>query len=60
MLFIRIVLRSLLIGYGTQKLFGWFSGGGIDGTATDFAKLPFLGPRASAVLAALGEAGGAC
>jgi putative oxidoreductase len=58
MLFLRVVLGGLLIGHGTQKLFGWFGGGGIDGTAGMFEKLRFREPRGSAVLAGLGEAGG--
>jgi putative oxidoreductase len=58
MLFIRIALGALLIGHGTQKLFGWFGGGGLDGTAANFAKLRFRGARGSAILAGLGEAGG--
>ena len=28
----RIVLGVLMAGHGAQKLFGWFGGGGIQGT----------------------------
>jgi len=29
LLLIRVVLGLLLVGHGTQKLFGWFGGGGL-------------------------------
>jgi putative oxidoreductase len=32
LLILRIVFGLLFIGHGTQKLFGWFGGGGIQGT----------------------------
>ena len=34
--FLRATLGSLFVGHGTQKLFGWFGGHGIDGTAGFF------------------------
>jgi putative oxidoreductase len=58
LLFLRIVFGALLIGHGTQKLFGWFGGGGVRGTAQHFGSLRFKEPEAHAVLAGLGEAGG--
>ena len=39
----RTIVGGLFIGHGTQKLFGWFGGGGIDKTAADFES---LGPSA--------------
>ena len=32
LLILRIVVGLLFIGHGTQKLFGWFGGGGPAGT----------------------------
>ncbi len=34
--FIRGVLGPLFVGHGTQKLFGWFGGHGIEGTGAFF------------------------
>ncbi|MDQ1060827.1 putative oxidoreductase [Arthrobacter globiformis] len=36
-LLLRVVLAVLVACHGTQKLFGWFGGGGIQGTAPLFA-----------------------
>ena len=33
LLFLRVLVGALFIGHGTQKLFGWFGGHGIDGSA---------------------------
>jgi putative oxidoreductase len=35
-LFLRGVVGPLFVGHGTQKLFGWFGGHGLDGTAGFF------------------------
>lgn len=32
LLIIRLVIGLLFIGHGSQKLFGWFGGGGVSGT----------------------------
>ncbi len=58
----RLVLRSviggLFIGHGTQKLFGWFGGGGLDETGKGFEAIG-LGPgRRQAVAAGVAESGG--
>jgi putative oxidoreductase len=58
LLFLRIVLGALLIGHGTQKLFGWFGGGGVRGTGQHFGSLRFRHAEIHAVIAGLGEAGG--
>ena len=29
---LRVVVGGLFIGHGTQKLFGWFEGNGLEGT----------------------------
>lgn len=58
----RLALRSavggLFIGHGTQKLFGWFDGHGLDNTAQMFGSLGLRPPKAHAVAAGAAEAGG--
>ena len=39
LLILRVVVGALMIGHGTQKLFGWFGGGGITGTAGMFDRV---------------------
>jgi len=46
------------VAHGTQKLFGWFGGHGLDGTGAFFESVGFTPGRVNAVLAGLGEAGG--
>jgi putative oxidoreductase len=58
LLLIRIVFGLTLAAHGSQKLFGWFGGGGPRGTAGMFEKLRFRQPFAMAVLAGLAELGG--
>src|ERR1041384_1725505 len=54
----RIVFGLLLAAHGTQKLFGWFGGYGLTGTAGFFEKLGFKPGRLFATAAALGEVAG--
>ncbi|MGN7454497.1 DoxX family protein [Paenibacillus pasadenensis] len=54
LLILRIVVGLLFIGHGAQKLFGWFGGYGIKGTA---GWLESLGAKPGALMAVL--AGGA-
>ncbi|HVM40166.1 MAG TPA: DoxX family protein [Acidimicrobiia bacterium] len=58
LLIIRLVAGALLVGHGTQKLFGWFGGYGPVGTGQYFASLGYRGGAPLAVAAGLGEAGG--
>jgi putative oxidoreductase len=58
LLIVRVVFGALLIGHGTQKLFGWFGGHGLDGTGGFFHSLGFRPGRAMAAIAGLSEAGG--
>jgi putative oxidoreductase len=53
----RGALGVTLIAHGTQKLFGWFGGGGLDGTSTAFDGMGFRPGKAHAVLAGIGETG---
>ncbi len=58
LLFLRMVVGLTLAAHGSQKLLGWFGGGGVDGTARGMEKLGFVAGRRSAVMAGLAEAGG--
>jgi putative oxidoreductase len=58
LLLLRLVAGGTMFGHGAQKLFGWFGGGGIRGTAGFFGSVGFRAPVVMAVLAGLGEAGG--
>ncbi len=58
LLILRIVIGLLLVGHGTQKLFGWFGGPGIAGTGGWFDSVGFRPGKAMAVVAGLGEAVG--
>jgi len=53
---LRIVVGALFIGHGTQKLFGWFGGHGIEGTGGSMASLGYRPGRLHAVLAGTAEA----
>ncbi len=57
---IRAGLGAAIFAHGAQKLFGWFGGGGVDGTAEGFEYLGYRPGRTMTVVAGLGEtAGGA-
>lgn len=59
MLVLRLVVGGLMFGHGAQKLFGWFGGPGLDGTAAFFEGHLRLRPaKVWAGLAGLSEAGG--
>jgi len=51
----RLFIGGMFIGHGTQKLFGWFGGPGIDGTTGMMEKLELAPPRANAYAASLAE-----
>lgn len=59
LLLLRIGAGGTLFAHGSQKLFGWFGGGGPKGTGGFFANMGFRAPVLLAVLAGLGEASGA-
>lgn len=54
-LILRVVLGVLMVGHGSQKLFGWFGGAGIEGTAGWLASFGLRPARFWAVLAGLVE-----
>ncbi|HEY5387068.1 MAG TPA: DoxX family protein [Thermoleophilia bacterium] len=59
-LLLRLVIGGLFIGHGTQKLFGWFGGSGLEATAQGFESLGLAPGRRNALAAGIAEtAGGA-
>jgi putative oxidoreductase len=56
--FLRAVTGVLFFGHGTQKLFGWFGGHGLEGTAGFFESLGLKPGRRHATAAGAAEAGG--
>lgn len=57
-LLLRLIVGGLFVGHGTQKLFGWFGGRGLDGTAQGFEMIGMRPGRRNAIAAGLSEAGG--
>jgi putative oxidoreductase len=57
-LIVRLLIGGLFVGHGTQKLFGWFGGGGIEGTGQGFESLGLRPGGRNAVAAGAAEAGG--
>jgi putative oxidoreductase len=57
-LLLRFVVGGFFIGHGTQKLFGWFGGNGLKGTAEGFDQLGLKPAQAHATAAGVAEAGG--
>lgn len=58
LLFLRVGVGGALAAHGAQKLFGWFGGRGLSGTATGFEAMGFRPGRWHAVAAGLGETAG--
>ena len=59
MTILRVTVGGLFVGHGTQKLFGWFGGSGLEGTGGFFQSRLGLAPgRHHATAAGLAEAGG--
>jgi putative oxidoreductase len=56
LLILRLLIGGLLVGHGTQKLFGWFGGHGLAGTGGFFEMLGFRPGRRYAALAGATEA----
>ena len=57
-LLLRLIVGVLFFGHGTQKLFGWFGGGGLDATAQAFEHLGMRPGRRNAIAAGTAEAAG--
>ncbi|MFJ3792321.1 DoxX family membrane protein [Kitasatospora sp. NPDC090091] len=55
LLLLRLVLGLTMAAHGSQKLFGWFGGGGIDGTGRFFTMSGYPAGDAMAVVAGLTE-----
>ncbi|MFF5567862.1 DoxX family membrane protein [Streptomyces sp. NPDC012623] len=55
LLLLRVVLGLTMAAHGSQKLFGWFGGGGIDGTGAFFTMSGYPSGKALAVVAGLSE-----
>jgi putative oxidoreductase len=54
----RTTIGLLFVGHGTQKLFGWFGGGGPDETGKFFEQVGLRAGRRYALAAGASEAGG--
>lgn len=57
-LLVRGAIGALMIGHGTQKLFGWFGGGGPEGTGQFFEQVGLRPGKRNAVAAGTAETGG--
>jgi putative oxidoreductase len=58
LLALRLGIGGTLVAHGTQKLFGWFGGAGLEKTAAGFEHIGFRPGKVNAIAAGLGEAGG--
>lgn len=58
LLLLRLTLGSMLAAHGAQKLFGWFGGSGLKGTAGMMETLGMQPGQVWGTTAALGEFGG--
>lgn len=58
LLLARLGIGTVLMAHGAQKLFGWFGGGGIEGTTAAMESMGFEPGRENAIAAAVGETGG--
>jgi putative oxidoreductase len=57
-LLLRLVVGGYFFAHGTQKLFGWFNGYGLDATAGMFESLGLRPGKRHATAAGIAEAGG--
>ena len=54
-LLLRIVVGLIFVAHGSQKLFGWFGGGGPAGTTAFLASLGYRAPARMAIVVGLSE-----
>jgi putative oxidoreductase len=57
-LLLRLAVGGFFVGHGTQKLFGWFGGNGLDATAQGFEQIGLRPGRRNAIAAGAAETGG--
>jgi putative oxidoreductase len=57
-LLLRLSVGGFFVGHGTQKLFGWFGGHGLEATAAGFEQMGMRPGKANAIAAGAAEAGG--
>jgi putative oxidoreductase len=57
-LLLRAAVGGFFFGHGTQKLFGWFGGNGLEATAQAFDGMGLRPGKANAIAAGVAEAGG--
>jgi putative oxidoreductase len=55
---LRATLGAVFVAHGTQKLFGWFGGHGLEGTAKAFDSIGLRPGKRTALIAGASEAGG--
>jgi putative oxidoreductase len=58
LLLLRLAVGLAIAAHGSQKLFGWFGGPGLDGTGQFFTMIGFPPGRRYALMAGLAETGG--
>jgi putative oxidoreductase len=54
----RAAVGAVFFAHGAQKLFGWFGGGGLEGTAKGFDSMGLKPGKRTALVAGVSEAGG--
>ena len=57
-LILRAAVGGFFFGHGTQKLFGWFGGHGLEATAQCFQKIGMRPGTRNAIAAGVSEAAG--
>ena len=57
-LVLRQIVGALFMGHGSQKLFGWFEGPGLEATGKSFEQMSMRPGRQHALAASLAECGG--
>jgi putative oxidoreductase len=57
-LLLRLTVGGFFVGHGTQKLFGWFGGHGLEATAAGFEQMGLRPGKHNAIAAGAAEAGG--